>query len=77
MKCVKIFAATYTSRTTGNESRKAVALFDNGEELLFAKPVDEITELLKTRTKDEVVVVTGSYGRYAAFSVFTDKEDLA
>lgn len=78
MKCTKIFAANYTSRTTSEITRRAVALFENGEELIFAKSLDEVKAALDSgKNKEDVTVVTGQYGRYAAFSVFTEKEELA
>jgi len=76
--CEKIYAADYTSKTTGETTRRAVAKFTDGQEFIFAKPLDEVKQMIADgRTKAEVVVVEGQYGRYAAFSAFTNTEELA
>lgn len=78
MNCTRIYSAEYTSKTTGLVSTKAVAVFSTGQELLFASKVEDVkAQLAAGKTKADVIVVEGQYGKYAAFSQFTVEEELA
>jgi predicted fused transcriptional regulator/phosphomethylpyrimidine kinase len=76
--CTSIFTAEYTSKSTGNVSTKAVAKFDDSTELMFAASIEDIkASLAAGKTKADVVIVDGQYGKYAAFSNFSKVDTLA
>ena len=68
MKCTKVFLAEYTSKTSGEVTPRAFAQFDNGQQLMFAlKPEDVKAKITEGNTLNDVIVVDGQYGKYAAF----------